>query len=407
MPAKKQIALAQMKVGIFVTIALLLLATLILQQSWGVNWFKKSLKMVTYLPDVGGLKSGAPVWLAGIEIGRVRKVSIIPPEIYAGNAQVYRRIQETEQEIEALDKKLPSYKRSFAELQDHIRDLKSDIRIVEVQLDIREQYLNRIRSDSEVSISSRGLIGDSFIDISPGAYGELPPKRGDFYVIESIQHPGFREIMTGANDVVANFGVLSEQFKNIYNKINPEKIGTGVANTLGDLRDTVQKAGNTFSHTTRLVDEVQSGKGTLSRMVNDPQLYQRMVDAFEKFNKIADTIQNGNGTLAKLINDPEFYDSARDTLKKAEVVMDRIEKGEGTLGKLSKDAQLYENSKRALASFSILMEEIEQGKGTMGKLLKDPGLYNNLDQSTAEISKLIYDIRKDPKKFLTIRFRVF
>jgi phospholipid/cholesterol/gamma-HCH transport system substrate-binding protein len=87
--------------------------------------------------------------------------------------------------------------------------------------------------------------------------------------------------------------------------------------------------------------------------------------------------------------------------------MDRIEKGEGTLGKLSKDAELYENSKRALSSFSTLMEEIEQGKGTMGKLLKDPGLYNNLDQSTAEISKLLYDIRKDPKKFLTIRFRVF
>ena len=47
-----------MKVGIFVTIALLLLATLILQQSWGVNWFSKSIKAVTYLPDVGGLKSG-------------------------------------------------------------------------------------------------------------------------------------------------------------------------------------------------------------------------------------------------------------------------------------------------------------------------------------------------------------
>ena len=53
------------------------------------------------------------------------------------------------------------------------------------------------------------------------------------------------------------------------------------------------------------------------------------------------------------------------------------------------------------------MEEIEGGKGTMGKLLKDPSLYNNLDQSSAEITKLLYDIRKDPKKFLTIRFRIF
>ena len=42
----------------------------------------------------------------------------------------------------------------------------------------------------------------------------------------------------------------------------------------------------------------------------------------------------------------------------------------------------------------------------MGKLLKDPSLYNNLDQSTAEISKLLYDLRQDPKKYLTIRFRI-
>ena len=143
MPAKKQVALAQMKVGIFVTIALLLLATLILQQSWGVNWFSKSLKMVTYLPDVGGLKSGAPVWLAGIEIGRVRKVSIAPPEIYPANAQIYGRIAEIEKEIAAADPKLPAAQKLIAELQDHIRTLKLDIRMVEVQLDIRRQYLTR------------------------------------------------------------------------------------------------------------------------------------------------------------------------------------------------------------------------------------------------------------------------
>ena len=123
MPAKKQVALAQMKVGIFVTIAILLLAALILQQSWGVNWFSKSIKMVTYLPDVGGLKSGAPVWLAGIEIGRVRKVSIIPPEIFAGNAQVYRRISEIEKEMAAVDRKLPDAKKALEELEENIRNL--------------------------------------------------------------------------------------------------------------------------------------------------------------------------------------------------------------------------------------------------------------------------------------------
>ncbi len=403
MPQKKQVSLAEMKVGIFVTVALLLLATLILQQSWGVSWFSKSLKMMTYLPDVGGLKSGAPVWLAGIEIGRVRKVTIIPPEVFPENASIYRQIEMAKKEIET-GKLSPN---QVAELQDHIRSLKSDIRIVEVQLEIRPQYLNRISRDSEVSIESRGLIGDSFINISPGTYGELPPKQGEYYVIESIQRPGFREIMTGANDVVANFGVLSEQFKNIVTKFNADKVGSGVTETLQDLQKTVRQANLAFSRATVLIDDLHSGKGTFGRVASDPELYERLTASLEKFNNIAENIQSGKGTVGKLINDPALFNSAGETLKKAELMMDRIEKGQGTIGKLSKDEQLYEQSKVALERFASLAEQIEQGKGTIGKLLKDPSLYNNLDQSTAEISKLLYDLRQDPKKYLTIRFRVF
>ncbi len=407
MPLKKQVTLAEMKVGIFVTVALLLLATLILQQSWGVNWFSKSVKAITYLPDVGGLKSGAPVWLAGIEIGRVRKVTIVPPEVYAGNAGIFQQINDLKKQLDELNAKGPSAQKGIDDLQDQIRNLKTEIRIVEVQLEIRPQYLSRISKDSEVSIESRGLIGDSFIDISPGTYGVLPTKRGDYYVIESIQHPGFREIMTGANDVVANFGVLSEQFKSIVRKINPDKVGSGMASLIKDTQSTVQAANKTFTRATVLINDLHSSKGTFGKVVSDPELYDRLTQSLEKFNTIADNIQHGNGTLAKLINDPSLFNSATETLKKADLVMDRIQKGEGTLGKLSKDEALYEKSKSALERFSALVDEIDQGKGTMGKLLKDPGLYNNLDQSTAEISKLLYDLRQDPKKYLTIRFRVF
>lgn len=396
-----------MKVGIFVVVALVLLLTLILQQSWSLNWFSKSAKAVTYLPDVGGLKSGAPVWLAGIEIGKVRKVSIIPPELYPGNATIFRKIGELEKEKEAIDRKLPAAQKMIDDLQESIRDLKSDIRIVEVQLEIRQQYLSRIGRDSEVSIESRGLIGDSFINISAGTSGGLPLQRGEYSVIESVQRPGFREIMTGANDVVANFGVLSEQFKTITKKINPEKLGNNVSDTITELRETMKKAGYTFSEMTKLVQDLHGGQGSVAKAINDPALYERLISSVDRFNKIADSIQNGNGTLSKLINDPSLYNSAADSLKKADVMMARIERGEGTLGKLSKDEELYESTQKALTRFASLVDEIQQGKGTMGKLLKDPGLYNNLDQSTAEISKLLYDLRQDPKKYLTIRLRVF
>jgi len=410
MPQKKQVRLAELKLGIFIVAVIILFLALIVRQSWGLKWFSKSVSVVAYLTDVGGLKPGAPVWLAGIEIGRVRSVSIIKPENYEGNAPVYRNIEGALERINALQA-LPELsvqdERMLRDLQNDVRDLKQTIRMVEVIFDIQEEYLDRIGIDSEVSIESKGLIGDSFIDISPGASGVKPRLKGEYYVIESVQSPGFREIMTGANDVVANFGVLSSHFKELTQRITSDSISGGIGNILNDAQKTVGNANKTFSQAASLLTAMQEGNGTIGKLVSDPTLYNRLTETLEKFNALAEKIQNGNGTLGRFINDPSLYESAGAMLKKADAIMERIESGEGTLGKLTTDEAMYERTTAALEHFAAMMEEINRGEGTIGKLLKDPSLYNNLDQSTSEITKLLYDVRKDPKKFLTIRFKLF
>jgi phospholipid/cholesterol/gamma-HCH transport system substrate-binding protein len=407
MATKRQVSIAEMRVGVFVTIALLLLAAVILQQSWGVNWFTTSAKAITYLPDVGGLKPGAPVWLAGVEIGKVTDVSIVSPEIYAGNKPVFQKIEEIHKRLEAVNPKDPNASKIASDLRDQLRDLRPDLRFVEVQLQIRTQYISRLSRDSEVSIESKGLIGDSFLDISPGTYGIPPLKIAGAYLIEGVPTTGFREIMTGANDVIANFGVLSDQFKNIALKINPDKVGADLATTVQDLQSTMKEAQNTFEHVTRLVDDINTGNGTMGKLIADPTAYERLIESLDKFNKIAEQIENGSGTLSKLIQNPQLFDSANEALRKAAVMMDRIEKGEGTIGMLSKDPALYQRSSQAIEKFANFVEQIDKGQGTLGKLYKDPSLYDNLNQSTAEITKFIYDLRQDPKKYLTIRFRLF
>src|SRR5512146_2605718 len=117
MAPRKKASIAQMKVGIVVTIALFLLAMAILQQSWDSNWFSRETKMVTYLPDVGGLKPGAPVWLAGIEIGKVTKVAIVPPETFSGNRPTLRRIEDVQKQLSSLDRKSPLYDKLSGDLE--------------------------------------------------------------------------------------------------------------------------------------------------------------------------------------------------------------------------------------------------------------------------------------------------
>jgi phospholipid/cholesterol/gamma-HCH transport system substrate-binding protein len=407
MAKRQKTAISEMKVGILVTVALILLAAVILQQSWGINWFGNTVKAVTYLPDVGGLKSGAPVWLAGIEIGKVTRVSIVAPEVFSGNIPILQKISETQKKLETPDPANPNRVKIEADLQDDLRSLKLQLSYVQIQLQVHEPYLNRLSRDSEVSIESKGLIGDSFIDISPGTYAMPPRKIGDAYLIEGVRTTGFREIMTGANDVVANFGVLSDQFKNIALKINPDRISSGIGTTIEDLQKTMKQASNTLDHATALVDSIHTGSGTVAKLISDPAAYNNLVASLERLNKIAEQIQSGSGTFSKLIQNPEPFDRLNDALNKIDAVVERIEKGEGTLGRLSKDPALYERINTALEKLATIADQIESGEGTLGKLYKNPALYDNLNQATGEITKLIYDLRQDPKKYLTIRFRLF
>ena len=52
-------------------------------------------------------------------------------------------------------------------------------------------------------------------------------------------------------------------------------------------------------------------------------------------------------------------------------------------------------------------DRLEKGEGSAGKLFKDPSLYNNLDQGLVEMRELVKAIRENPKKYLTIHFRIF
>jgi phospholipid/cholesterol/gamma-HCH transport system substrate-binding protein len=74
---------------------------------------------------------------------------------------------------------------------------------------------------------------------------------------------------------------------------------------------------------------------------------------------------------------------------------------------LINDDGFYNDLRATLGQVNSLVAAIQTGDGTAGKLIKDPTLYNTLDQTTSEMQKLLYDIRRDPKKYLTINFKFF
>ena len=87
--------------------------------------------------------------------------------------------------------------------------------------------------------------------------------------------------------------------------------------------------------------------------------------------------------------------------------MDNINQGKGTLGKLAQDEAFYQRLNSAVTEIHTVVSRLNAGEGAMGKLLHDPALYNNLNSTSVEVRELLADFRKNPKKFLTIQFKIF
>ena len=110
------------KVGAFVAVGLLLLAGLLVSFSKGVTRFARTYELYLRTTDIGGIKKGAAVLMAGYPVGNVTDLSLDP-----------------------------------------------DTGVARLRLEILEQY--RIRTNALFVIEQSGFLGDQYVAIYPGTNG--------------------------------------------------------------------------------------------------------------------------------------------------------------------------------------------------------------------------------------------
>ena len=69
-----------MRVGIFVLFGLVVLGFLILNSTGDFNPFEKKLRIKARFAAADGLREGSEVQLAGVHIGKVEEVILLPPD---------------------------------------------------------------------------------------------------------------------------------------------------------------------------------------------------------------------------------------------------------------------------------------------------------------------------------------
>lgn len=397
---QKNLGFSQLRVGIFVLLGLIILGFLILNSTGELNPFEKKLHLKAQFPEADGLREGAEVELAGVHIGKVEKVTLLTSD------------NPEDPKVEALltvDQKLDG-----------------------------QPITERIRTDSTAQMAATSLLAnDKFINISPGT--SKGASVSENHVLKSASAMSINKLTETGNETLEQINKLAVPANEILAKANN---GEG---TLGrivnddslykNLDTTVAETRTTITRLQTTIDKVNNGRGSAGKLLNDPELYNSLNRTVSKLELISNDLRAGRGTAGKLLSNDELYNETRAAIVDLRVSAAKINgiaddfknitadlnAGKGTLGKFLKDEQLYNDARSTLANlnnttekFNFLLENAQNGKGTIGKLLTDETLYNNVNQTTSNINqittegtKLIYDFRQNPKKYLTIKFKLF
>jgi len=362
MPQRKQVTWAQLRVGLLTLAALFLIMLAILYVT-GAGILRAKYQLRTYLPEVEELTLGAPVRLDGVEVGNVDGIKITPP-VPAG---------------QKMDRS----------------------RNVEVIMRIDQRFKDNITTESRASLVTEGFLGNRYVEITRGYTGTPIPTNGE---VQGEQEIAIKDVVQRGADLVENLGTLAKDAQGLVGGLRK---GQG---SLGKLMTDDQLYNHLNASATRLDEMIattQEGKNSLGKILATDQLYQRIDAMLNRIDSVLAEIQDQKGTLGKLVYDPSVYDQTREFVQKANDFLRDIRAGKGTLGKLSTDEKLYDNLRDSAESLKEVTDKLSHGPGSVAKLVNDPQLYDNLTGLSGDLRLLIADFRKEPKKYLRIRFTIF
>jgi phospholipid/cholesterol/gamma-HCH transport system substrate-binding protein len=273
---------------------------------------------------------------------------------------------------------------------------------VEVTMKVNMKYDFFLRKDSVTLLSTAGVLGETYINIDSSLAKKPKAENGD--VLLSREQKGYDDVVRAANSSLQNMDVLLKRMDRILAFVESGQGSVGKLIYDPSLYNRVNATVNEFQN---LVSEIAQGQGSLGKLIADDELYQKANGTIDKVNKMIDDLNAGNGTAGKLLKDPSLYDNANKTVANVKQLTDDINAGKGALGKLAKDQEFANKLQNTMNRLSDLSDRLDAGEGSAGKFLRDPSLYNNTNALLTDTQELIKALRQNPKKYLTIHLKLF
>ncbi len=273
---------------------------------------------------------------------------------------------------------------------------------VQVTMKVSTKYAFSLHKDSVTTLETAGVLGETYVDINSAfARG---PQVVDGDTLATRETPQVQDVVRASQSTLQNMDALLKRLDRIVAFVESGQGSIGKLIYDPSLYDRLDSTVNEFKG---IVDQINSGKGSLGPLLTSDEAYKKAIAALDKLNGVIDELQQGKGTAGKFLKDPALYDNANKTIANVRQLTDDINAGKGAMGKLTHDEEFAAKLQTTMNNLTELTNRLEQGQGTAGMLFKDPALYNNSNQMLIETRELIKSIRENPKKYLTFRVKVF
>jgi phospholipid/cholesterol/gamma-HCH transport system substrate-binding protein len=352
----------QVRVGIFVFATLVTLMGAIFLLGSRTQYFQPQYTLKAVFSNVGYLLEGAGVYLAGVQVGRVSEIRFF--------------------EDIAAQKVL-------------------------VSLKVARGYQERVRQDSVAVITSSGLLGDKYIDITLGSESE--PVLLDGMFIRTREPAEYSQLIRQGEEVLKYTVEITSALAALTSGLRSSQTPMAVADLLTSLAQMAKaiETGDGLIHaliydkgnerifadlaaaTTALRDTltgIKEGKGFLHTLLTDPnpEVVAQLTKLMASAQRLLQDIEKGQGLLHALVYDKQGGKAVKDFASAAgnmNELLVKLQGRDGLLASLLNDPQqkqLLTDLAQITRDFRQVAADIAEGRGTVGGFIKDPTLYENL-----------------------------
>lgn len=292
---------------------------------------------------VGNLANGAPVKVAGIKVGKIKEIQFLAGKY---DPKVKRRVY------------------------------------VRLKVWVEKRAWKTVRGDSEFFINSQGVLGEQYLEITPGTMDDTrypPIHKGQVLLGQSPPR---------ADLIVARLYSFLDVITDVLKK-EKDTIGKTLRNAARAL-DTTDKI------LTENRDEIKKLLKRGDELAEEAVLLARSarkgIGEGYRIRSILNNLDNVTGTLSRRLNP---------TLNRTDRALDNAIRVAGLVGPAERDklmsvldrvVRLSSKAERIVDDAARVTRSIRMGRGTAGALVMDREIYEDLKE-------LIRDLKRNPWKF--------